>query len=115
MHQVAVINGKSWPHTERLTYSADQPVRWRWINASDVPHPMHMHGSYFRIDRTADEENSLVFGAGEQLRVNTYTLAPGYIHGHFLDTAAGSLVVSLPLHTSYGGGDDGRQRSRGWI
>ena len=34
-HMIPVINGKSWPYTERLTYSAGEPVRWRWINASD--------------------------------------------------------------------------------
>ena len=43
---VPVINGKSWPHTERLFYSAGEAVRWRWINANDTPHPMHLHGSY---------------------------------------------------------------------
>ena len=39
-HIIPVINGKSWPYTERLTYAAGEPVRWRWINASDGGHPM---------------------------------------------------------------------------
>jgi FtsP/CotA-like multicopper oxidase with cupredoxin domain len=42
---VPVINGKSWPYTERLTYAAGESVRWRWINASDSLHPLHLHGS----------------------------------------------------------------------
>jgi FtsP/CotA-like multicopper oxidase with cupredoxin domain len=39
-HIIPVINGKSWPYTERLTYAAGEPVHWRWINASDggAPH-----------------------------------------------------------------------------
>ena len=41
-HMIPVINGKSWPYTERLTYTAGEPVRWRWINASDGGHP-HAH------------------------------------------------------------------------
>ena len=33
-HLIPVINGKSWPYTERLTYPAGEPVHWRWINVS---------------------------------------------------------------------------------
>ena len=38
--EVLVINGKSWPHTERLTYTQGDSVRWRWINATSIAHPM---------------------------------------------------------------------------
>jgi FtsP/CotA-like multicopper oxidase with cupredoxin domain len=44
------INGKSWPHTERLAYALGDSIRWRIINASFRPHPMHLHGFYFRVD-----------------------------------------------------------------
>ncbi len=27
-----VINGKSWPETERLSYTVGDTVRWRWLN-----------------------------------------------------------------------------------
>ena len=47
--QFAVINGKSWPFTERLDYAVGQQVRWRLINTTVFPHPMHLHGSYFRV------------------------------------------------------------------
>jgi FtsP/CotA-like multicopper oxidase with cupredoxin domain len=36
---IPVINGKSWPYTERLTYAAGEPVRWCWVNAGDGGHP----------------------------------------------------------------------------
>jgi len=49
IRQFAVINGKSWPYTERLTYDVGQPVLWRWINTSFFDHPMHLHGAYFRV------------------------------------------------------------------
>ena len=52
--QFAVINGKSWPHTERMTSDVGQPVRWRWINASAFDHPMHLHGAYFRVAGEGD-------------------------------------------------------------
>jgi FtsP/CotA-like multicopper oxidase with cupredoxin domain len=76
-HQIAVINGRSRPYTERLAYAADEPVRWRWINARDTLHPMHLHGSYFRVDSAGDGETYHVFPSGKQPMVNTYRLSWG--------------------------------------
>ena len=50
------INGKSWPYTEKLTYQAGETVRWRVINASDLSHPMHLHGSHYFIEGFGDGE-----------------------------------------------------------
>jgi manganese oxidase len=47
---LATINGKSWPYTERFEYEVGQPVRWRWINATNEPHALHLHGFYYRIE-----------------------------------------------------------------
>jgi FtsP/CotA-like multicopper oxidase with cupredoxin domain len=47
---LATINGKSWPHTQRFLYHVGQEVRWRWINATNEPHALHLHGFYYRID-----------------------------------------------------------------
>jgi len=47
---VMVINGKSWPYTERLEFAQGEPVRWRWINASANSHPMHLHGFYYTVE-----------------------------------------------------------------
>ena len=44
------INGKAWPFSERLTYALGDSIRWRILNAAIIPHPMHLHGFYFRID-----------------------------------------------------------------
>jgi manganese oxidase len=107
-HQVAVINGKSWPYTERLAYALDEPVRWRWINASDNPHPMHMHGSYFRVDSAGDGESDHVFPSGQQPMVVTYKLSagatmntywtppPGHwlFHCHFIPHMAAEMTVA---------------------
>jgi FtsP/CotA-like multicopper oxidase with cupredoxin domain len=50
-----VINGRSWPHTERLTYAVGDIVRMRIINASNAVHPMHLHGFYFNVDSRGTE------------------------------------------------------------
>ena len=47
---LATINGKSWPYTQRFEYERGRPVRWRWINATNEPHALHLHGFYYRID-----------------------------------------------------------------
>jgi len=76
-NDVLVINGKSWPYTERLTYSAGEDVRWRWINASDVNHPMHLHGSYYRMDSFGEGEHDQIFSPAEQLTGVTHLMPPG--------------------------------------
>jgi FtsP/CotA-like multicopper oxidase with cupredoxin domain len=43
------INGRAWPHTERLEYPVGDTVRWRWVNGTYLPHPMHLHGFHFRV------------------------------------------------------------------
>ena len=48
--RLATINGKSWPYTQRFEYNLGETARWRWINATNEPHAMHLHGFYFRID-----------------------------------------------------------------
>jgi FtsP/CotA-like multicopper oxidase with cupredoxin domain len=47
---VLAINGKSFPFNERVTASTGDTLRWRWINGTIRPHPMHLHGFYFTID-----------------------------------------------------------------
>jgi manganese oxidase len=48
--EFTAINGASWPNGERLRHAVGDSVRWRLVNASLVPHPMHLHGFYFRVD-----------------------------------------------------------------
>jgi FtsP/CotA-like multicopper oxidase with cupredoxin domain len=124
-HQIAVINGKSWPYTERLTYPADEPVRWRWINASDAPHPMHMHGSYFRVDATGDGESDRRLVPEQRPMVNTYRLSPGasmetywipppghwLFHCHFVAHMAAEMTVSNALSESFSMKDHGTHMS----
>jgi FtsP/CotA-like multicopper oxidase with cupredoxin domain len=47
---VFAINGRSWPHTERLSATVGDTVRWRVLNPASEVHPMHLHGFYFRVD-----------------------------------------------------------------
>ena len=73
-----VMNGKSWPHTERLTYQVGDAVHLRVINVGGAVHPMHLHGFYFKVDSRGDERSDVIFAANSTPRlVNTERLAPG--------------------------------------
>ncbi|MEO8561671.1 MAG: multicopper oxidase domain-containing protein [bacterium] len=48
--EFVAINGRAWPHTERMTYALGDTIRWRIVNPTIQAHPMHLHGFYFRVD-----------------------------------------------------------------
>lgn len=52
--EILNINGRPWPHTERMQATVGDSIRWRLINASDRVHPMHLHGFFFRVDAAGD-------------------------------------------------------------
>lgn len=70
------INGRSWPHTERLTQSVGDTVRWRIVNATAGEHPMHLHGFFFSVDAVGDQTQETVYPAGARELAVTHPLAP---------------------------------------
>jgi FtsP/CotA-like multicopper oxidase with cupredoxin domain len=70
------INGRSWPNTERLAYTAGDTVRFRLVNTTAVPHPMHLHGFYFRVDSRGDGARDSSLVGGSPPVVVTERLAP---------------------------------------
>jgi FtsP/CotA-like multicopper oxidase with cupredoxin domain len=72
-----VVNGLSWPATERLTYRRGESVRWRVINLSSQTHPMHLHGFYFTVSHMGDGRRDDSVGGGAGHRVVTQVLPPG--------------------------------------
>jgi FtsP/CotA-like multicopper oxidase with cupredoxin domain len=72
------VNGKAWPHTERLSYATGDSVRFRVINASTGVHPMHLHGFYFNVDSRGDGMVDSVYRKGSSPKlVVTERTAPG--------------------------------------
>jgi FtsP/CotA-like multicopper oxidase with cupredoxin domain len=73
-----VINGKSWPHTERLAYDVGDRVRLRLLNIGAAVHTMHLHGFYFVVESRGDERIDTMFPANSSPHMaNTERLAPG--------------------------------------
>ena len=64
--QLNAINGRSWPYTERLSYSQGDSVRWQVINASDALHMMHLHGFYYRVVSRGDAAHDSALSREQQ-------------------------------------------------
>lgn len=71
------INGKSYPYTERLTYTVGEETHWRWINPSLGPHAMHLHGFYFTVNSAGTAERDTLYSPEQRRLVVTERLAPG--------------------------------------
>ena len=72
-----VLNGLSWPATERLVYPVNRPIHWRVINASYEVHPMHLHGNYFHISSKGDEGTTTSIAAADRPMVATEPMQSG--------------------------------------
>lgn len=70
------INGKGWPNTERLRMTLGDSVRWRVINGTIRPHPMHLHGFYFRVAAAGNGLESHDIPPDRQLLAVTEQLSP---------------------------------------
>lgn len=74
---LTVMNGLSWPHTERLTYAMGDTVRWRLINATADMHPMHLHGFYYHVDSRGDGQGDTIYAKNARDKVVTDVMRPG--------------------------------------
>ena len=72
-----VVNGRSWPHTERLSVPFGQAVEWRVINGTVAPHPMHLHGTFYTVESRGTALRDLVYGAPYRRLVTTELMLPG--------------------------------------
>lgn len=115
--ELAVINGRSWPATDRVQYEMGETVRWRVINTSVDPHPMHLHGFPLRITRRGDAMADTALLARAEL-VNTERVAPG---GTFTATWVADRLGNWlfhceePNHSSARGPLGYPRQATGWL
>ena len=104
-----VFNGKAWPHTERITLAQNDSVHWRFVNAAAVPHPMHLHGFYYRVTRRGGEradtavasdrqplQNVALMPIGGTMLLSFVPTTPGnwVFHCHFADHVSDHVSLS---------------------
>ncbi len=110
--EITVLNGKSWPYTERFTFMEGDTVFWRVINPSDGPHPMHLHGFYFNVERSGGESADTALAPSAISVANTRLLTSG-------NTMAFRFVPDRPgnwlFHCHLSGHVDGKSRLRNII
>lgn len=70
------INGLSWPHTERLDYAQGDSVHWRVINFTELDHPMHLHGFYFRVESKGTGVLDSLYSADQRRMAVTEVVGP---------------------------------------
>ena len=75
--EIFTINGRPWPHTERFSYEVGDSIHWRWINASAAPHPLHLHGFYFRVDARGTTSRDTVYWASQRRMAVTERVLAG--------------------------------------
>jgi manganese oxidase len=74
--EVVSINGKSYPFTEPLEYTAGDTVRWRVINPGFSEHPMHLHGAFYKLLSLGDSESGTEFSGNDRQSVVTHVVQP---------------------------------------
>jgi len=75
--EVVTINGKSYPYTEPLEYTAGDTIRWRVINPSISEHPMHLHGAFYQVLSLGSFETDTAYAGADRQSVVTQNLLPG--------------------------------------
>ena len=77
VRRVFAINGRSWPHTERLDERVGGEARWNIVNLTQVGHPMHLHGFYFAVRGVGTGLQTRTYAPNEYRHVVTETMAVG--------------------------------------
>lgn len=72
-----MVNGRAWPATEHLHARLGTPERWRVVNLSSQPHPMHLHGFYFEVESAGDGLRDTRLAPDARRSVVTQLLPPG--------------------------------------
>jgi FtsP/CotA-like multicopper oxidase with cupredoxin domain len=100
---VWTINGRSYPHTDRLEVGPGERVRLKLFNMSMEDHPMHLHGHTFQVvaagGRPVDgpRKDTLTVRHMEQYEIEFVANNPGtwLFHCHNLQHMAGGLMAEV--------------------
>ena len=71
------FNGLSWPHTQRIDIVQGDTTHWRIINVTELAHPMHLHGSYFRVDAKGDGHADTIYAPQDRRMAVTEVVLAG--------------------------------------
>ena len=107
---IFALNGKSWPYTERMTYTLGDSVRWRVVNFGGGEHPMHLHGFYFRVESRGDGGTERAIrsqrAAARRHRAGSGLSSPFELSGRPIERGTGCSIATDPIHVAAARIDD---------
>ena len=80
-----LINGQAYPNAAPLEIRQGEAVRIRMLNQSAMPHPMHMHGHFFRVGNVM-KDTTIVWTHTGHVELDFMANNPGnwFFHCHNL-------------------------------
>lgn len=85
MGQVWMMNGQVYPNATPLEVHEGEHVRLRFVNQTAMPHPIHMHGHFFRV-ANAVKDTVIVWANADHVDLDFVANNPGvwFLHCHNL-------------------------------
>lgn len=75
--EIFVVNGRPWPFTRRLQGTVGDSAHYRVINATRDAHPIHLHGTFFKVGSRGGAWRDTVLGPDAERVVATEYMPPG--------------------------------------
>ena len=109
---VIAANGLAWPHSQVVEATQGDSLEWRWVNLTDLDHPMHLHGFHFRVDARGDGIRDTLYPPERRGLAVTEHVAPArtastvwspnrsgnwIFHCHMLSHMSAIEIVNTPL------------------
>lgn len=71
------INGKQHPNGDMMAVPLGQWVRFTYVNASMMAHPMHLHGHFFQVGSRGLRKDTVIVNSHQQLGIEFLADNPG--------------------------------------
>lgn len=75
-----MINDKAYPEADTISAGGDKHVRFEFTNTGMMPHPMHLHGHFFRVANSTGRgpmKDTVLVDPRQKLTIDWYSDNPG--------------------------------------
>ncbi len=77
-YETLLVNGKTWPFTERVESTVGVTERWHVVNATLRNHPMHLHGFFYDVLGVGKRNTFSTYAHEDRRKVVTETMRRGH-------------------------------------
>jgi FtsP/CotA-like multicopper oxidase with cupredoxin domain len=93
MGQVWMMNGQAYPNAAPLEVRQGDAVRIRLVNQTAMPHPIHLHGHFFRVGNVT-KDTAIVWANSGRIELEFTANNPGawFFHCHNLYHMEGGMA-----------------------